>query len=408
MNIVQDFSIGKYFTFDPSKGKPIYNWFYYKEAFSPEVVDYVLDGFAPNAKTLFDPFCGAGTSVLRAKERGISSFAVDSSPLAVFVSRVKCADYSESDIAEIKKFLDSFGNIKTQDSNSEAPSWDFELFPPRIAFPRSNLNSILSIRQQLESVENQNAANFLMLALLSILPQTSLVVKDGGVLKIDKKKCAMPAKEAFRRKVKGMLADIKGAEGIEDVNGVENAKNSSSGSTPDLIPDIRLGDSRRTEFESESADVIVTSPPYLNNIDYSKIYGLELSLLALNKRITSETRARSVRSFISGDSFDASELSQEVRDFADKIPIVGSYFSDIRAVLVEMHRILRPGGIVGFVVGNSVIHETHILVDEIIAEMAESDGVGFSSADVVVGLERIADVRPKKVKTRESIIIMRK
>jgi len=406
MNIVQDFSIGKYFTFDPSKGKPIYNWFYYKEAFSPEVVDYVLDSFAPGAKIIYDPFCGAGTSVLRAKERGISSFAVDSSPLAVFVSRVKCADYSESDIAEIKKFLGSFGN-KIADSEHETrnaepiSSWDFELFPPRIAFPRSNLNSIMFIRQQLESVENQNAANFLMLALLSILPQTSLVVKDGGVLKIDKKKRAMPAKEAFRRKVKGMLTDMEGAKGIA----IAHAPGCS---IPGLIPDIRLGDSRKTEFESESADIIVTSPPYLNNIDYSKIYGLELSLLALNKRITAETRARSVRSFISGDSFDASELSQEVRDFADKIPIVGSYFSDIRAVLVEMHRILRPGGIVGFVVGNSVIHETHILVDEIIAEMAESDGVGFSSADIVVGLERIADVRPRKVKTRESIIIMRK
>ena len=293
MNVVQDFSIGKYFTFDPSKGKPIYNWFYYKEAFSPEVVDYVIDNldeigissrardrrsrdFVPHGKatasaaTLYDPFCGAGTSVLRAKERGFSSFAVDSSPLAVFVSRVKCADYSESDIAEIKKFLEEMGGKSS--TESERTNWDFELFPPRIAFPKSNLNQILSIRNMLESVENQNAANFLMLALLSVIPQSSLIVKDGGVLKIDKKKMAMPAKEAFRRKAKGMLVDI------------ESAKGSSGSSVPNTTPDIRLGDARKTEFESESADVIVTSPPYLNNIDYSKIYGLELSLLALNKK----------------------------------------------------------------------------------------------------------------------------
>jgi len=396
MEITSELSLGKYFTFEPSKGRPIYDWFYYKEAFSPEIVEYVIHNYAKNAKSLFDPFCGAGTTVLCAKQHGINSFAVDSSPLAVFVSRAKCADYSERDIEEIKKFMEPReARHKTRDAESktqhppEAIDWQFELFPPSRAFPPSNLNQMLAIRSRLEALENENASNLLMLALLSIIPQTSLVVKDGGVLKIDKKKRAMPVKDAFKRKVKSMLADLGRTEAR----------------TRDPRHDIRLGDARKTEFENETADVIVTSPPYLNNIDYSKVYGLELSLLALDKRITATTRARSVRSFITSTAFDSLELPEEVREFADKIPIVGSYFSDMRSVLLEMHRILRPGGVVGFVVGNSVIHETHILVDEVIGEMAEK--IGFD-VEIVVGLERIADVRPAKVKTRESMIMMKK
>ncbi len=47
-----------------------------------------------------------------------------------------------------------------------------------------------------------------------------------------------------------------------------------------------------------------------------------------------------------------------------------------------------------------------MLVDEIFAEMAQR--IGFSDVEIVVGAERIADVRPQKVKTRESVVIIRK
>jgi hypothetical protein len=45
-------------------------------------------------------------------------------------------------------------------------------------------------------------------------------------------------------------------------------------------------------------------------------------------------------------------------------------------------------------------------VDEIFAQMGER--IGFSESEIVVGAERIADVRPRKVRTRESIVVMRK
>jgi hypothetical protein len=58
------------------------------------------------------------------------------------------------------------------------------------------------------------------------------------------------------------------------------------------------------------------------------------------------------------------------------------------------------------VVSNSVIHETHVVVDEIFAKMGER--IGFSDSEVVVGAYRVADVRPQKVQTRESIVRLRK
>ncbi|MDO8553376.1 MAG: hypothetical protein Q7S22_01100 [Candidatus Micrarchaeota archaeon] len=409
MNISKNLELGKYFTFEPSKDKPIYNWFYYKEAFSPEIIDYALNQEKLESGTLVDPFCGAGTSLLSAKSHGLQSIGVDASPLAVFVSKVKSDDYSDADLKECERFIENLSKLKEPSTVAAAPDcpslrtmgalsrstiasrksiidWQFELFSPRAAFPKSNLNSILSIREAIEAVEGTKASNLLMLALLSILPQCSIIIKDGGVLRIDKTKRAMPAKDALRRKVKRIAEEIR--------------TNSISGP----LPRAQVGDARALPIADSSADIIVTSPPYLNNIDYTKIYGLEMSLLFLDKGITSATRKESVRSFITQTSLEK-EMPPEVGEIGIRIPIIGTYFTDMEKVLMEIKKVLKPNSACYFVVGNAVIHETHVIVDEVLAEMAERLGM---QAEIVVGLERVADVKPRKVKTRESIIVMRK
>lgn len=384
MNITKNFDLGKYFTFEPSKEKPIYNWFYYKEAFSPEIVEFALQDAklkTQDHSLLFDPFCGAGTSLLCAKSHGMQSIGVDASPLAVFVSKTKTDDYSDEDLQQCEKFLEQLSKLK-----EPGIDWQFELFSARAAFPKSNFNSILAIREAIESVESLKASNLLMLSLLSILPQCSIIVKDGGVLKIDKKKSAIPVKDAFRRKIKKMLSELRTAP------------------VAGPLPKPQTGDARALPVADSSADIIVTSPPYLNNIDYTKIYGLEMSLLFLDKEITRETRRESIRSFITQTSLEK-EMPPEVGEIGVRIPIIGTYFTDMEKVIKEINRVLKPGAACYFVVGNAVIHETHVLVDEVLAEMAERIGM---QAAIVVGLERIADVRPRKVKTRESVVIMRK
>jgi DNA modification methylase len=170
-------------------------------------------------------------------------------------------------------------------------------------------------------------------------------------------------------------------------------------------PQIYLGDARGMDIEGESVDLVVTSPPYLNNIDYSKIYGLELSLLAMSKAEASEMRMRAIRSFI-GKQMEVVEMPQEVGEIGERIPIIGTYFSDMELAIAEMYRVLNEKGEAHITVSNSVIHETHVIVDEIFAQIAER--IGFRETEIIVGAERIADVKPQKVKTRESIVILRK
>ncbi|MGB9719406.1 MAG: hypothetical protein ACPL06_02305 [Candidatus Anstonellales archaeon] len=369
--------LGRYFTFEPSKSKPLYNWFYYKEAFSPELVFHFIEKWKP--KKILDPFCGIGTTLLASKEKNIPAYGTDASPLAVFVSKVKTEYYSEEDVGEGERILREFFEKRF----SPSYEWEFELFTPKQFFPPRNYNDIVFIREKIEKIENEKIKNLFLLALVSVIPQCGLFIKDGGVLKFAKEKRAIPAKLAFRRKVKRMLRE---------------AKETKPGNVF-----VAEGDARFMEFEGEWFDGIITSPPYLNNIDYTKVYGFELSLLAMDKNITAITRAKSFRSFITRET-KASEILPEVEGYSH-LPIVPAYFEDSKRVFENFHRVLADGGRVAYVVGNAVIHEMHIPVDEILCRIAEK--IGFET-EILVGLERWADVKQAKIKTRESVVLLEK
>jgi SAM-dependent methyltransferase len=378
MKITEELSLGKLMTFELPKKVPVHGWFWYKEGFAPEIFDYSAKNIKP--EVVLDPFCGVGTTLLAAKQRKINSVGVDASQLAVFLSRTKCEDYSREDILSLKEF------ISRPRGGENDLRWEFELFDPRAAFPKRNLNQILALRSAIEEQEPR-VRDLLLLALLSILPQASMIVKDGGVLKIKRDKSALPAKEIFKRKVKRMIRDLEEREEYGHV------------------PKVFLGDARALDIPDESVDLVLTSPPYLNNIDYSKVYGLELSLLQMSKALAEEVRMRAIRSFI-GRRMEVDTMPEEVGEIGERIPIIGTYFKDMEEAIKEMHRTLKHGGEAHIVVSNSVIHETHVVVDEIFAKMGER--IGFSDSEVVVGAYRVADVRPQKVQTRESIVRLRK
>ncbi|MFH1520072.1 MAG: hypothetical protein ABID61_00330 [Candidatus Micrarchaeota archaeon] len=380
MQIVNKPELGQYMTFEFSKEKQIHGWFWYKEGFAPEIVEWSISESKKNngPKKILDPFCGVGTALLTAKNCGIQSIGVDASSLAVFISKTKTDDYEQKDLEDARAFLEKKLQVPTT-------RWQFELFDARAAFPKRNYNEILALREAIEQ-ENEKVRNLLLLALLSILPQASIVLKDGGVLKIMKNKKALPAREIFKRRVKRMVRDL------------ETQKIGHG-------PQVYLGDARAMDIEGESIDLVITSPPYLNNIDYSKIYGLELSLLSMSKAEASEVRMRAIRSFI-GKQMDVGQMPEEIGEIGERIPIIGTYFRDMELAISEMYRVLNENGEAHIIVSNSVIHDTHVMVDEVFGQMAER--IGFKEAEIVVGAERIADVKPAKVKTRESIVILRK
>ncbi len=343
-------------TFVPNKELPIYNWFYYKEGFAKELVDNLIDMF--NLKpghTVLDPFCGSGTTLLACKENGINSIGLDVLPTAVFAAKVKINDYDPENLRAQAKLLFRKKFVKL--------NWEF----PKIMRTMINKYALDDIAFFSSTIEQLEEKDFFTLALLNASIKVSWAWKDGGVIKI-KKHPVPPLRKLFQRVVYRMIKDIEDAESHE-----RNAQAL-----------VMQQDARTMSLEDNSVDAVITSPPYLNNIDYTKLYAIEEFFMKMRHVPT-------LRSFM---GFRETEQSE-------------AYFDDMKQVLAEMYRVCKPGAPVIIVVGNAYMGK-EVETDFILSHLASK--TGFEVEKLYVLNKRFAlESRTKKVGTlRESLIILKK
>ena len=78
-----------------------HGWLRLTPAYSVRLVDQVLAEFGADAKSVFEPFSGTGTTPLCAGYRGLRAVATDINPFLIWLGRVKGARYSEADAREV-------------------------------------------------------------------------------------------------------------------------------------------------------------------------------------------------------------------------------------------------------------------------------------------------------------------
>ncbi len=329
--------------------RPVYNWYPYKEGFSWRLVDRCLS----LAKTkidvnyIGDPFMGSGTTLLRSKELGIKSYGTDVSPFAYLLSYVKTNDWNlEYDIPSLDK-IDGEVDIY------------FELFPLSRAFSKTNYDILKRLRYWVE-----NKTELHLLALIRAAMESSYIYKDGGVIKIRPR----PTPNLFNRFKKHFSRMID-----EKIEGVK--------------PELEM----KSAFEFDKpVDIIITSPPYLNNIDYTKIYGVELALTTLNQdyRII---RGRMMTSFIKSKT-----------DGTGILPIKQKYLEESLELFYRFYDILK-GGILFYNVSNSIINGVYYEIDLELMKLMEK--VGFKDVKIVEYVNRNTKIDGKIYRIRESLIM---
>src|SRR3989338_1087314 len=165
-------------TFVPNKQLPVYNWFYYKEGFSRDLVFSLISQFGiEKGAVVLDPFCGSGTTLLACRQKGVSSIGLDVLPISVFSARVKTTDYDAEELKEAAKHL-----LKTK---FRKIGYEYPSFIKRF-FSKYALEDISVFRHAVMEIESKKLRDFFMLALLNAAMKGGSGGKAGGVLKIRK------------------------------------------------------------------------------------------------------------------------------------------------------------------------------------------------------------------------------
>ena len=254
---------------------PVHSWFKYKEAYSADLLGYVVGylfagASLPSRLRLLDPFCGVGTTLLSAQllqsQYQIEAIGIDCSPFAAFVARSKLA-WPRVDPDRLRK-LASLALARTLNAPVDLPA--LSSIRTGRCISRHMAKHIVEMRVRIARLDSCPERDVLLTGLAACIEPVSRIRRDGRALRI----VAKPRKifrETLAQRWEAMADDV---ERLSD----------SRGHAASAV--IYCADGRRplgTGIADGTVDLIVTSPPYPNNIDYNEVYKLELWLLGFVK-----------------------------------------------------------------------------------------------------------------------------
>jgi DNA modification methylase len=146
---------------------------------------------------------------------------------------------------------------------------------------------------------------------------------------------------------------------------------------------VKQGDARKLSVASDSMDLILTSPPYLNAIDYMRCSRFSLVWMGYNVGELRKIRSESVGSEASTDeALDANWVKALIRRLrlspglrARDHALLSQYVWDMGRAMAEVSRVLRTGGRAVYVVGDSTVRGTFVRNSSIVAAIAENHGL---------------------------------
>lgn len=145
---------------------------------------------------------------------------------------------------------------------------------------------------------------------------------------------------------------------------------------------VRQGDCRRLQpLKPGSIDAVITSPPYLNAIDYMRGHKLALVWLGYSIPFLRNIRAGAVgteKAGIKGSTEEMTRLEKRVTSIR-RLPqrqrfIVHRYAHDARQFLQEMRRVLAKDGLMVLVLGDSNLRGVPVYNSRIFRTIAEENG----------------------------------
>lgn len=385
-----------------ARGQPVHRWCLFPHSFTRDLVHALIEEWelGPQDK-IVDPFVGAGTTLLAAREKNISSSGYDLSPFAVFASNTKASVFFRPRLERTWSVLNAaIWRRRRASMVREYP----ELV--RKALPDGRLEKFDLIAYQICRLEcSSREKDFFRLALLSLIPRFSYAVASGGWLRW--MNCSEEAEHIpnrFCERVEMMLSDINISE--EGHGGYWKAQ---------------VADSRALPARDENRySAVVTSPPYPNRHDYTRVFGIELMFHFLSAGGNQELRRQSFESHPEsrprrpriGKYRAPKALELNIRDLEDgRIQrMLRGYFLDMHMCLREMARVCQQGARLAFVVGNARYSGRAILVDEFTAELGERAGLTCREIRVVRwrGNSSQQMGRYGRQASRESVVIFEK
>jgi DNA modification methylase len=327
---------------------------------------------------ILDPMMGSGTVVALARSKGHKALGVDIDPLAVLISRAwtttanakRARIKAREVLSRARKIFAALSEGQAYPKGADEETRRFVSF----WFDGYARRQLTALSLAITGVRDQNVRNVLLCALSRLI-----ISKQSGASLAKDLSHSRPHKSFKRAPAKPFRKFLTAVERVTKNCVQQNQAN--RGPAPRLF----LGDARALPVADRSIDLVLTSPPYLNAIDYIRCSKFSLVWMGYRIPALRLLRAESVGADL-GD--DTSSKDPEIIAIIDGLKVrsqlsnracaaLAHYIDDMRNAMRETARVLAPGGTAVYVIGENTVRGTFIRNSKIVAAVAELCGLKF-------------------------------
>ncbi|MEX2142646.1 MAG: hypothetical protein WD894_25555 [Pirellulales bacterium] len=329
---------------------------------------------------VLDPMVGSGTVLAVARAKGHRAFGVDVDPLAVLLAGVwtrtvdaECVTNKAREVLDrAKARFRSLPSARAYPVQSDEETRKFI----RYWFDPYARRQLASLCMAIGRVRDGVTRDVLWCAFSRLI-----ITKSAGTSLAMDLSHSRPHRKFVHAPIKPFNRYLAAVETV-----VSNCPQSGQGIVgPPAV--VKNGDARKLSIDDSSIDLVLTSPPYLNAIDYMRCSKFSLVWMGHKVGQLRQIRTESVgteASFAPARESDwvkllISNLGLKPQLSQRHHALLAQYVWDMAQVMAEVSRVLRDGGRAVYVVGESTVRDTFIRTSSILTSLAERCALRLTS-----------------------------
>ena len=308
--------------------------FRYFGKFPPPIATYMISQYTNENDLVIDPMCGSGTTALEAGILKRRCVVNDLNPLSVLLSKVKTTKIDENVLVDkLEYFRSNYRPMNLEE-------YDFvpvALKDPDHWFLKETSDSLRGIKYLIEQETNAELKDFLNVIFAATIRRVSRATTQQGRLFLD---VATALEDAFPTFEKRYEIGIKGLAELPEISDIE-------------YYNVDLKDLSAIDHEGK-AKLVILHPPYFNSYKYSSVNSLEMGWLG----------------------YDRNQYNKkEVKEFfkVGKPENYERYVEDMSLALDNALNMLVPGGLLGLMIGDTIMKGEYIQVTKSLMEKVDTD-----------------------------------
>lgn len=341
----------------------------------PQIARKLLHLYGANSRSLFDPYCGTGSSLVEGLIYGLDVTGTDINPLARLIAEAK-TDYSLDPVKleeEISRFYAKIYETRDRNKVPRVKNIDYWFKP-------SVIPKLGKIRYYLDNIEDNGMRRFFQVAFSETVRESSNTRKGEFKLfrygeeqlnKLNPDPYAIMISKLGRNKA-----------GLIQFRGLMT--HFSEHPTAKILSLNSVNQIPSKEIPENSVDIVITSPPYGDShttVAYGQYSRLSSEWLSLISKENIDSNSMGGTSLKDIPHFPSDPLNFAIRTISERnfkrALEVSSFYNDLLSSIHNVSRLVTSNGYVCYVVGNRSVSSVILPTSDAIIDFFSFYGLKY-------------------------------